>query len=143
MLSPSACRMEENEPSVQGHTGGSTTKGEEAGATIPSGNSEILGGQKSSSGNGEKGTGLRNTEKLSLVELGDLLAWGMRERAMESKLIFRLMALSIPLDLNTTWQQPGVVSYPQLSCQSMEPGTLINYPDATYRSSSLITTICL
>ena len=69
---------------------------------------------------------------------------GMREREEDSKLIFRLMALFIPLDLDATWQQLEVSSLMhQLPNQNMKPTTIINYPDATYRSSSLITRICL
>lgn len=84
--------------------------------------------------------GLRDTEELSLLELGDLLAWGMRERADKSKLIFKLMALFIPLDINVIWQQLEVSSLiHQLPNQNMEPGTLIKHPDDTYRSSSLMT----
>lgn len=82
------------------------------------------------------------TEKLSLMEPGDLLAWGMRKRVKESKLISRFVVLLIPLELSATWQQLKVCSLvPWLLSQNMGLETLINYPDATYRSSSVVTTI--
>lgn len=118
-------------------------KRQEAEVKTQVGNGKILGGQRPSRGNGEKELSLRNTEELSLPKLGDLLAWGMRKKAEESKLIFRLMVLFIPLGLNATWQQLEVsFLIHQLLNQNMEPETLINCPDATYRSSSLVT-ICL
>lgn len=81
-------------------------------------------------------------EELSLTELGDLLACGMR-RAEESKLISRFVVPLIPLDLNATWQQLEVCSLiPRLRNQNMGLETLIHYPDATHRSSSMATTIC-
>lgn len=46
---------------VQDHTGDGTTKKEEAEALIHMGNGEILGGQKPSNGNRERGMDLRDT----------------------------------------------------------------------------------
>lgn len=78
------------------------------------------------------------------MEFGDLLAWSMRNRLEESKLTSGLMVLFTLLDLNTTWQQLEVCSLIHQSLnQNMRLETLINYPDATSRTSNSGTTICL
>lgn len=128
--------------SIQGKTGGGTTKREEAGAIIQVGNGEILVGQRPSSGNGERGVSLRETEEFSLVELGDLLAGDEGEgRGLQAD--FQVDGTFHPAGPQRYMAATrGVVSRAP-AAKSKHEAKDTNYPDATYRSSSLIRRICL
>lgn len=77
------------------------------------------------------------------MELGDPAGLGYEEEGGGIQADFQINGLFIPLGLRAAWQQPEAPSLcHQLLSKTMEPETLINRPEATYRSSSLVT-ICL
>lgn len=77
------------------------------------------------------------------MALGDILA-GDETEGRGIQVDFQFNGAFHPTGPQHTWWQPEVPPLiHQLPNQNMKPRTLINYPDATFRSSSLITAICL
>jgi hypothetical protein len=66
--------------------------------------------------------GVGDMEAVSLAVFGDILAWDMREY----QLLFRFLALFLPLDLNATCQQQEV--------SSLTHQLLVKHPEPAYRS---------